>query len=166
MGQLPKFNTEKWGPFSLLASCCVTKIGIGGFFLAIYRIICLKWPLQGMKKLKQISNELIVLEWITAFFLSGIHMSGIGFTGTDLSLAFCRYLYLHTFWTIKYVRSRSYCSKLFSPSFVVYTDSKVEIQDFLIPPIYLHLNFCNSPVWYIAFDELDFFPSLNWIFCL
>ena len=82
--------------YSFLASCCVTKIGIGGFFLAIYRIICLKWPLQGMKKLKQISNELIVLEWITAFFLSGIHMSGIGFTGTDLSLAFCRYLYIHS----------------------------------------------------------------------
>ena len=36
--------------FSLLASCFVTKIGVGGFFLAIYRIICLKWPLQGMKK--------------------------------------------------------------------------------------------------------------------
>ena len=26
------------------------------------------------------------------------------------------------------------------------------------------LDFCNSPVWNIQFDELDFFPSLNWIF--
>ena len=82
--------------FSLLASCCVTKIGVSGFFLAIYRIICLKRPLQGMKKLKQISNELIVLEWITVVFLTGIHISGIGFTGTDLSLASCRYLYIRT----------------------------------------------------------------------
>ena len=24
--------------------------------------------------------------------------------------------------------------------------------------------FCNSPVWNIEFDELDFFPSSNWIF--
>ena len=26
-----------------------------------------------------------------------------------------------------------------------------------IPPIYLHWIFCNSPVWNIKFDELDFF---------
>ena len=26
------------------------------------------------------------------------------------------------------------------------------------------LDFCNSPVWNIEFDELDFFPSLNCIF--
>ena len=26
------------------------------------------------------------------------------------------------------------------------------------------LNFCNSPVWNIDFDELDFFSILNWIF--
>ena len=26
------------------------------------------------------------------------------------------------------------------------------------------LDFCNSPVWNIEFDELDFFPSSNWIF--
>ena len=26
------------------------------------------------------------------------------------------------------------------------------------------LDFCNSPVWHIVFDELDFFSSLNWIF--
>ena len=24
--------------------------------------------------------------------------------------------------------------------------------------------FCNSPIWNVKFDELDFFPSLNWIF--
>ena len=77
--------------FTFLASCCVTKIGVSGFFLAIYRIICLKRPLQGMKKLRQISNELIVLEWITMFLIQGIHISGIGFTGTDMTLAFCRY---------------------------------------------------------------------------
>ena len=78
--------------FSFLASCCVVKIGVSGFFLAIYRIICLKWPLQGMKKLRQICNELIVLEWITMFLIQGIHVSGIGFTGTDMALAFCRYI--------------------------------------------------------------------------
>ena len=78
--------------FSFLASCCVTKIGVSGFFLAIYRIICLKGPQQGIKKLRKISNELIVLEWITMFLIQGIHTSGIGFTGTDMSLAFCRYL--------------------------------------------------------------------------
>ena len=76
--------------FSFLASCCVVKIGVSGFFLAIYRIICLKWPLQGMKNLRQICNELIVLEWITMFLIQGIHISGIGFTGTDMALAFCR----------------------------------------------------------------------------
>ena len=26
------------------------------------------------------------------------------------------------------------------------------------------LDFCNSSVWNVKFDELDFFPSLNWIF--
>ena len=26
------------------------------------------------------------------------------------------------------------------------------------------LDFSNSPVWNIQFDELDFFPSFNWIF--
>ena len=26
------------------------------------------------------------------------------------------------------------------------------------------LDFCNSPVWNIEFDELDFFPSSNWHF--
>ena len=83
--------------YSFLASCCVTKIGVSGFFLAIYRIICLKWPRQGMKKMKQISNELILLEFITVFLIQGIHISGIGFTGTDMSLAFCRYI--HTVWT-------------------------------------------------------------------
>ena len=97
--------------FSLLASCFVSKIGVSGFFLATYRIICLKWPLQGMKKLRQISNELIVLEWITVVFVTGIHISGIGFTGTDLTLAFCRYLPLQLLYMIQYVRSRPYCSK-------------------------------------------------------
>ena len=54
--------------FSFLASCCVVKIGVSGFFLVIYRIICHKWQRQKMKKLKKISNELILMEWITVVF--------------------------------------------------------------------------------------------------
>ena len=35
------------------------------------------------------------------------------------------------------------------------------------PNIYLSaLDFCNSPVWNIDFDEVEFFPSLHWIFLL
>ena len=35
-----------------------------------------------------------------------------------------------------------------------------------VQPILLSICtwFLNSPVWNIKFDELDFFPSLNWIF--
>ena len=31
-------------------------------------------------------------------------------------------------------------------------------------PYLSELDFSNSPVWNFQFDELDFFPSLNWIF--
>ena len=33
-----------------------------------------------------------------------------------------------------------------------------------LSPYISALEFFNSPVWNIQFDELDFFPSLNWIF--
>ena len=48
-----------------------------------------------------------------------------------------------------------------SPSFGF--ENYVALSETLTP--YLSaLNFCNSPVWIIKFDEQDFFSSLNWIF--
>ena len=106
VGELELFGKNICWIFSFLASCCVTKIGVSGFFLAIYRIICLKWPLQGMKKLRQISNELIVLEWITMFLIQG----------TDMALAFCRYLHYGSTGCQVFKRSiQNFCLKINIP---------------------------------------------------
>ena len=37
-------------------------------------------------------------------------------------------------------------------------------SDKRLTPYLSALDFCNSPVWNIEFDELEFFPSLTWIF--
>ena len=42
--------------------------------------------------------------------------------------------------------------------------SELQVSAIRLPPYLSALDFCNYPVWNIEFEELDIFPSLNWIF--
>ena len=76
--------------FSFIYACRAIRYVVGGFFMAIYRMICMKNQVQGLKRQNQIMNQLMVLDWITMFFLVGFHFIGADITGTDSSMAFCR----------------------------------------------------------------------------
>ena len=68
------------------------KHSIGGFFLAIYRIICLKRPEIAMSQQNQrkIRNNLLCLELTTMALLLVYFYEGATITGTEPSLEFLR----------------------------------------------------------------------------
>ena len=72
--------------------CRALKMVLGGFFMSIYRLICMKKPDIAMSHQKQrkITNELFFLEWITLIFLLGLHLYGTKIRGTSLALAMLR----------------------------------------------------------------------------
>ena len=70
----------------------VVKQTLGGFFIAIYRIICLKRPkiamnLQNQRKLR---NHLLRLELATMVLLLVYFYVGASITGTEPSMEFLR----------------------------------------------------------------------------
>ena len=60
--------------------------------MSVYRFICMKKPniAMNLQSQRNITFELIILEWITLIFLLGIHFFGTKMRGTSLSLANCR----------------------------------------------------------------------------
>ena len=75
-----------------LCCCAAVKQTLGGFFVAIYRIICLKRPeiamsLQNQRKLR---NNLLCLELTTMVLLLVYFYKGATITGTEPSLEFFR----------------------------------------------------------------------------
>ena len=71
-----------------------TKYVLGGFFMALYRIICSYRPTQKYQRQRQITNQLFLIEWIIMLFLLGFYFIGSGITGTNSDIAFCRGLSL------------------------------------------------------------------------
>ena len=73
--------------------CCLgNKAVLGGMFMAIYRVICIKYPniASNIQIQRQISNRLLILEWITMIVFVGFHLTGGTLTGTDPIVSFCK----------------------------------------------------------------------------
>ena len=72
--------------------CNVMKYILGGFFMSIYRLICMKKPSIALNthRLRKISIELIVLEWITLGFLHGLYFFGTKLRGTSVGFGMLR----------------------------------------------------------------------------
>ena len=73
-------------------SCLGNKAVLGGLFMALYRVICVKYQniALNIQIQRQISNQLLKLEWITLTLFVGFHMMGATLTGTDPIVAFCK----------------------------------------------------------------------------
>ena len=71
------------------------KQTLGGFFMGIYRIICLKRPEIAMSLLNQrkLRNHLLRLELATLVLLFVYSYEGASITGTEPSMEFLRYGY-------------------------------------------------------------------------
>ena len=78
--------------FSGLLCSSAVKQTLGGFFLAIYRIICLKMPEIAMSQQNQrkLRNNLLCLELTTMLLLLVYFFEGATITGTEPSLEFLR----------------------------------------------------------------------------
>ena len=72
-------------------TCSVIKLILGGFFMAMYRIICLKRPAMKLVRQKQIVNQLLVLEFLTTAILLGFFFgaSSIGDSGISVTTSIC-----------------------------------------------------------------------------
>ena len=79
---------------AFLATLGSFKYVLGGFFMALYRIICSNRPSQKYRRQRQITNQLFLLEWITMLILLGFYFIGAGITGTNSDIASCRGLSL------------------------------------------------------------------------
>ena len=71
---------------AIVQTCSVIKLILGGFFMAIYRMICLKRPAMKLARQKQIANQILVLEFLTSVILFGflIGARAIGDSGDQL----------------------------------------------------------------------------------
>ena len=67
-----------------------SKYILGGFFMALYRIICMVRPAQKQERQRQITNQLFKMEWITIILFVGIYFIGAGIAGTNVEMAYCR----------------------------------------------------------------------------
>ena len=78
--------------FSGLLCSGALKQTLGGFFLAIYRIICLKRPeiAMSLQNQRKIRNNLLCLELTTMVLLLVYFYEGATITGTEPSLEFLR----------------------------------------------------------------------------
>ena len=79
---------------AFLSALVNIKCVLGGFFMALYRIICSNRPSQKYRRQRQITNQLFLLEWITMLILLGFYFIGAGITGTNSDIASCRGLSL------------------------------------------------------------------------
>ena len=66
------------------------KYVFGGFFMALYRIICLMRPGQKQERQRQITNHLFKMECIIIVSFLGIYLIGAGIAGTNVEMAYCR----------------------------------------------------------------------------
>ena len=66
------------------------KYVFGGFFMALYRIICMVRPGQKQERQRQITNHLFKMEWIIIVSFLGIYLIGAGIAGTNVEMAYCR----------------------------------------------------------------------------
>ena len=66
------------------------KYVLGGFFTALYRIICMGRPGQKQVRQRQITNQLFKMELITTILFLGIYFIGAGIAGTNAEMAYCR----------------------------------------------------------------------------
>ena len=71
--------------------CNGSKIILGSFFMAMYRIICMKRPAMKLVRKKQIANQLIVLEFVTSIFLFGFLVGGRTVINQDASSTWMSY---------------------------------------------------------------------------
>ena len=67
-----------------------SKYILGGFFMALYRMICMERPAQKQERQRQITNQLFKIEWITIILFVGIYFIGAGIAGTNVEMAYCR----------------------------------------------------------------------------
>ena len=79
---------------AFLATLLSFKYVLGGFFMALYRIICFNRPSQKYQGQRRITNQLFLMEWITMLLLLGFYFIGAGITGTNSDIASCRGLSL------------------------------------------------------------------------
>ena len=79
---------------AFLAALLNIKAVLGGFFMALYRIICSNRPSQKYRRQRQITNQLFLMEGITMLLLLGFYFIGAGITGTNSDIASCRGLSL------------------------------------------------------------------------
>ena len=72
-------------------TCSVIKLILGGFFMAIYRMICLKRPAMKLARRKQIANQILGLEFLTSVILLGflIGARAIGDSGGSIVRSVC-----------------------------------------------------------------------------
>ena len=66
------------------------KYVLGGFFMALYRIICMVRLGQKQERQRQITNQLFKMELITTILFLGIYFIGAGIAGTNAEMAYCR----------------------------------------------------------------------------
>ena len=78
--------------FSIALACRSLKAVFGGFFMAFYRIICMKRTdiAINLQNQKRITNQLFFLEFVIMVFFLGVCIYGNTMTGSSLSIAFCR----------------------------------------------------------------------------
>ena len=65
---------------------------LGGFFISIYRIICMKMPkiAMNLESQRKVTNQLLLLELITTVFFLGIFYLGRHVSNTEVTLVFFR----------------------------------------------------------------------------
>ena len=68
------------------------KIFLGGFFMSVYRLICMKLPnvATSISWQKKIAHQLITLEWITLAISFTLFAIGTNLKGFDPSLPNCK----------------------------------------------------------------------------
>ena len=67
------------------------KYFLGGLFMAIHRVMCIKYTKIRYNPhiQRQISKQLMVLEWITMIFWAGFNFMRVWMTNTNGMMAFC-----------------------------------------------------------------------------
>ena len=87
-----------------IMSCIYMKQILGGFFIAAYRIICLKRPNIAMNITSQgkLRNQLLRLELITMVLFLELLYFGATISGTEPSMEFLRLVSLFEFFHNKF----------------------------------------------------------------
>ena len=76
--------------------CNGSKIILGSFFIAMYRIICMKRPAMKLVRKKQIANQLIALEFVTSIFLFGSLYGGRAVINQEFTSSWMSYCKGHS----------------------------------------------------------------------